>query len=284
MNLAIPSPLRQPPSARDLLDRALDPFILLGMPNLTPAGLSETWLMKELGHRHWLLLARHLGMENADFRTADGRKIYASICASSLRNACLTVAEADDVLEMRSFIMPLSRCRFSSRHRLTIGNRLIGDIELVSVFVTRRAEQDNYSLIRVDQGKADIESFGTSELAEAAATSRRIGTPSYLGLPLDELALPLLAVAPDYIEDFNGAGLLYFAHFHAIFAKATRQVDPRHCLQAARRDIFFYGNIQPDEVLSVTLEHRMQDGNGLSCKMVRSDGKIIARCFSRLDG
>ena len=47
--------------------RALEPHLLIGMPHLTPHGLSETWLMKELGHRHWLMLTRDLGMDNADF-------------------------------------------------------------------------------------------------------------------------------------------------------------------------------------------------------------------------
>ena len=53
------------PSPRALMEQALFPHVLLGMPHLAPTGLSETWLMKELGHRHWLMLARHLGMENA---------------------------------------------------------------------------------------------------------------------------------------------------------------------------------------------------------------------------
>ncbi|MGO7726445.1 DNA gyrase, partial [Rhizobium ruizarguesonis] len=37
------------PSARDLIERALDQHMLLGMPHLNGKGLSETWLMKELG-------------------------------------------------------------------------------------------------------------------------------------------------------------------------------------------------------------------------------------------
>ncbi|MGO8470307.1 hypothetical protein AB9F45_39245, partial [Rhizobium leguminosarum] len=75
------------PSARDLMERALDPHILLCMPHLNGNGLSETWLMKELGHRHWLMLACHLGIDNADFRTADGEE-YMRIKGTFHQVAC----------------------------------------------------------------------------------------------------------------------------------------------------------------------------------------------------
>jgi hypothetical protein len=31
--------------------------VVLGMPHLSLNGLSETWVLKECGHRHWFLLA-----------------------------------------------------------------------------------------------------------------------------------------------------------------------------------------------------------------------------------
>ena len=52
-------------SAPKLPDR-----ITLGMPHLSANGLSEGWLLKELGHRHWFLLAEAAGMAVPDFRTA----------------------------------------------------------------------------------------------------------------------------------------------------------------------------------------------------------------------
>jgi len=94
---------------RALMERALDPHILLGMPHLNPFGLSETWLMKELGHRHWLMLAQQMDMEDADFRTSDGREAYAAICATSLMQARLELARANDVLVVRSSMSQVSR-------------------------------------------------------------------------------------------------------------------------------------------------------------------------------
>lgn len=280
MNVAVPLPLRQPPTARELLDLSLSPYVLLGMPHLAPTGLSETWLMKELGHRHWLMLARHLGMENADFRTADGRKVYASICASSMRHARLNAAQADDVLEIRSVIIPLSRCQVSSRHRIMVDAHLIAEVELISAFVTRRTERDNYSLTRVEQGKDSIESFGNSELADAAGIVRRHAELPYLGISLDDAAKPLLTFTPDYVEDFNGADLLYFAQFQAIFRRAAQHVGCIQGANAVRRDIFFYGNVQPGEPLEITLEGLSAACSSLSCKMTRQDGKVIARYIS----
>jgi len=37
--------------------------VRLGMPQLALAGLSESWLLMECGHRHWTLLERMLGVE-----------------------------------------------------------------------------------------------------------------------------------------------------------------------------------------------------------------------------
>jgi hypothetical protein len=113
------------PSRRALMERALEPHILLGMPQLTPFGLSETWLMKELGHRHWLMLASCMGMDDADFRTADGAETYAAICATSLTNAQLDRARPNQVLSIQSVLEPVSKTQVSSRHRLLVDGEAI---------------------------------------------------------------------------------------------------------------------------------------------------------------
>ena len=48
--------------------------ILLGMPQLCLQGLSETWLLKQLGHQHWMMgsVAKIVKLEHA-WRRLDGR-------------------------------------------------------------------------------------------------------------------------------------------------------------------------------------------------------------------
>ena len=47
---------------------ALSDVTVLGMPHLCLGGLSETWLLRECGHRHWFLLAQATGRTVPNFR------------------------------------------------------------------------------------------------------------------------------------------------------------------------------------------------------------------------
>lgn len=276
MTIAILDPRAATPSVRTLMERALEPFVLLGMPHLTPRGLSETWLMKELGHRHWLMLAFRLGMDNADFRTPDGREAYASICASLLeeRGEGLQMAGANDVLEIRSSFCFLSKSRHCSRHRMTIDGYPVCEVELVSTFVARRTENDNHSLARVDQRGCDIRTFATSRLADTASIIRRQASEASLNSGAQTSHFREFSFTPDPQHDFNGAGLLYFANFQAIFSRALSTLTAISKLPL-RREVFFLGNLRPGEGVKVTLVKAEEEGV-LSCRMARSDGKMIA--------
>ncbi len=264
-----------------LMERALEPHVLLGMPHLNAHGLSETWLMKELGHRHWLLLALRFGMENADFRTPDGGKAYASICATSLRDARLGIAAADDVLTIRSSLVRISRTQWSSRHRLSIRDMAIGEVELVSAFVHRMIEGDNRSLARVGHWDAPVEVSGKSELAAFAASFRRGTASGHLGMSPPSGPEPLsYRFQPSLREEFNGAGLFYFAEFQAIANRAFETRFPEAGHAFSRRDVFFTGNIVPGEIVTVHIgSTRQMDSLRYTCKLVREDGEGIAFIF-----
>ena len=283
MTIAVLDAQPQTPSARALMERALDPYILLGMPHLTPAGLSETWLMKELGHRHWLMLARHLGMDNADFRTADGREVYASICATSLTGAKLRLARANDVLAIRSSLYRISRAQYSSRHHLSIGGRDIADVELISAFVRRNIEGDNRSLVRVEHARSKGDMLATSELAATAAALRRGTAETHLGMaPAVGRHLKSFRFKPSTTEEFNGAGLFYFAEFQAVMTRALEAWFPKQRLEVLRRDVFLKGNIRGEDAVILELSAVKPDDTGIACRLLRSDGTEIAALFALL--
>jgi probable biosynthetic protein (TIGR04099 family) len=282
MNMAVPHLQAIVPTSRSLMERSLEPYTLLGMPHLTPFGLSETWLMKELGHRHWLMLAIHLGMENADFRTPDGREAYASICASSLGqiDEGLAIAKPNDILEIRSSFSFLARNQHSSLHRLHIGDRRICDVELVSTFVARQTEADNHTLARVEKPSPLVRQLETSELAGEAPAMRKAAAARQNLSADGKRGIFETRFSPRPNEDFNGAGLLYFANFQGFVAQAISQskLEPR---RVKRLEIFFFGNIRSGESISVCLQAPLDNGT-LLADVVREDGKIIAmaRCFS----
>src|SRR5215470_5314409 len=81
---------------------ALTHTVVLGMPHLCLNGLSETWLLKECGHRHWFLLADAAGLAVPDFRDEAGEPIYAAFLAISLREGALDAAREHDELAFSS--------------------------------------------------------------------------------------------------------------------------------------------------------------------------------------
>src|SRR5262249_53444288 len=96
MNFLLP-----PTEVEHLLDlggAAMPREVTLGMPHLAMGGLSETWLLKECGHRHWSMLARAAGLAVPEFRDPAGDPIYAAFLAVTVRDAAFETAREHDRL------------------------------------------------------------------------------------------------------------------------------------------------------------------------------------------
>ncbi|HEV7718007.1 MAG TPA: Pnap_2097 family protein [Arsenicitalea sp.] len=261
---------------RRLVAAALAPDILIGMPHLTPFGLSETWLLKDLAHRHWLMLGQLLGLADADFRAPDGGEVYAAICASALRRASLEIVAANDILSIRSSMATVGRTRLSSLHLLTIEGRDVAEVELVSTFVHRTEQGRNGSIARIN-----IEAFDcspperASELAARAQQVRR-GELGEAGFARDrQVPRRSFTFRPSQQQDFNGAGLFYFANYQAVIDRALEEWFG--CpLTTLDRETYFLGNIDPHEEITVQL--LSEEGSAqVQVAIRRSDGKMIAR-------
>ncbi|SIQ02849.1 probable biosynthetic protein, Pnap_2097 family [Rhizobium sp. RU20A] len=280
MNLAVnTSNMSMAPLSRDLMDRALEPHLLIGMPHLTPHGLSETWLMKELGHRHWLMLARDLGMNNADFRTIDGEEAYAAICATSLSEARFDIVKANSILTIRSELSTVSRSQTSTTHDLYVANRKIGRVELISAFVHRAIKGRNQSLARTALQVPQAGPYKLNQLAKTAADIRNSRISGHWGIPVT-ITEPLRSFRfdPAVSQEFNGAGLFYFAEFQALADRALDAWFP-HREALKRRDIFFLGNIERSESLVFDLVAASDNGDNLHGQIRRRSGDPIAKIF-----
>lgn len=261
------------------MERALEPHLLTGMPHVTPHGLSETWLMKELGHRHWLMLARDLGMDNADFRTADGDEAYAAICATSLTVARLDLVRANDILTIQSSITAVSRTQTATIHTLSVKGRTVGRVELLSTFVHREVEGSNHAIARVTVRDARERPFEYSRLAKSAADIRNSRLRIYWGMPLGAAkALRSFRFDPCPSQEFNGAGLFYFAEFQAVADRALEIWFPRR-KPTVRRDVFFLGNIEHNESVSFDLIDGLDNGDIIHGEIRRGSGDVIAKIF-----
>ncbi|OJF93783.1 Pnap_2097 family protein [Pararhizobium antarcticum] len=267
------------PLMRDMVDRALDPYLLVGMPHLTPNGLSETWLMKELGHRHWLMLSRELGMQSADFRTACGAEAYAAICATSLNAPGFGIVKANDILMIHSRIAPVSMTQTSTTHELFLEDQRIGDVELISTFVHREVAGSNHSIARVAVRKSRPQPFRISHLAKTAADIRNRRIEHHWGLPLDRNDVSrTFRFEPSPSQEFNGAGLFYFAEFQALADRALEVWFPDK-IPTTRREVYFLGNIDQNENVCFEIVGCCEKNETIHGQLKRETGKIIATMF-----
>lgn len=262
----------------------------LGMPQLAYAGLSETWLLRDCGDRHWLAIAARLGLADPDFRDAGGRSVYAAFLGLRLTQGALHRAREHDRLDVTTRLSRPGPARHLSVHELHIGSTRIARVELLSTFVGRTRPGDNRSLTRVavpadaaDDAMPDAQPAGPVPLAQRVRALRAGFDPAAEGL----LAAPVArthAFTPCPRSDFNGAGFLYFANFAAVLDRAAwdwwREAPQQ---TTALREIAWFGNLDVGETLHVELLgiHRDGPGAGHACALRAGDGRLLARAVTR---
>lgn len=253
MNVIAPLRLAGTPVRLAATPRNRKDAIRLGMPHLSGCGISENWLLKELGHRHWMMLAGQAGMNGPDFRDDEGRQVYAAFCAVRLTDARLDLGVENGALASRSTMRRVSRTQVENRHELRIDGVAAGLVEMVSTFI-RRTGRGNHSVARVALDDLVPVDPSPSDLASLAATLRARRRPHHFGIDLSaastEIAVFEFDPCPEL--DFNGAGFLYFPSFLAFVDRAEWQLSRRRSA-LARRDAFYHGNVDPGVPIRVVL-------------------------------
>jgi hypothetical protein len=119
-----------------------------GMPQLAYTGLSENWLIKECGHRHWEALAEDAGRRAPDFVDDGGSKSYAAFTAIRLTGATLHAIGENDDFELGTELCRTGPARHFSRHSLVSGNGECAIVSMSSTFVRRHEVRNNRSVTR----------------------------------------------------------------------------------------------------------------------------------------
>ena len=274
-----------PPARKDATAQAQDAAadLVVGMPQLNSLGLSENWLLKEAGDRHWRDLAAGLGCRPGELRDAQGRRVYAAFTQVHLREARLRDVQEDQRLRWQSRGTPLGRSRHYSRHLLAGADGALARLEMLSAFVARQRGGDNHSVLRVPMAAGAADPGAAEEAAACAEAARAVRAGAWrerfaLGATMQPLAVQALRPCPS--NDFNGAGLLYFASFQALADRAHWAWGLADGHAAVReRQMVFHGNVNVGEGLELRLLARRAAGRGhwswtQVCR--ESDGRVIA--------
>ena len=244
-----------------------------GMPELCRAGLSETWLFKACGHRHWLALARAHGLSKPAFRDEAGARLYPAFTSVTVADGKLDSVGEDELLRFDVTLIRIGRTRFRSEILVLNDAEIVARVTMESAFVRRAVDGRNRSATR----------------ALAAGPCSLISPPTGVAPPLrvdgwdhqahfmrserTGIATHWFDLSPH--EDFNGADFLYFAAFQAMLDRAEwrwlRRENP--LLVTAERQILYVGNIELGDQVGATLcglieerEHRVPLDRIVACQ------------------
>ena len=272
--------------------------ITIGMPHLSFGGLSENWLWKECGHRHWVTLAAKLGLPGPDFRDARGNRLYAAFTAIRLRDGRLAQVREGDELTIASEVDRASHTQYVSSHVLHKGDVPIATVQMSSIFVRRTIEGSNRGVERATANATRIARINASsrgaDLIALAHQFRAERWKEHLGFARTAgTAFTSFTFRPCPQNDFNGADFLYFASFQSIVDRARWNTGPdREAMTpACHREIYYYANIDIGEHVKVVHCGLKRTRNGSEPTAVarwdrivrETDQKIIADAFTVKD-
>lgn len=253
--------------------------VVVGMPELVPGGLCETWLLKTCGHRHWLMLARAFGQLEPDFRDAAGRRLYPSFVALRLDEARLDAVQEGARLIFEGDLVRISRTRFMSRQLVLCNGRPVARIEMISVFVFRESEGCNE---RIARGLPAGAQCLLPEAALPALALRHHDVRRLQAASPECLALRPYRLDPCPLTDFNGAGFLYFASFQAFLDRAHWHWHRDAGSTTLTREIHYFGNAGAGVPLAVECLEALPGSEWTECRVRRlSDEATIAFASTR---
>jgi probable biosynthetic protein (TIGR04098 family) len=267
----------------------------LNMPQLLWGGLSENWLLKELGDVHWEQITNELGTASDALVDSRGERLYASFVRLFWSGDNINQFSENDQLELNSDLSRYGSKMFFSQ-TVCSGESGKFNAHLMSVFSTRESS-DNKQLKRGDLN-TNINAKGIKQHRKLPAFAKEyLNNKAILFEEKGELKTTEVLyrqVYPiDAYDDINGVGLLYFASYPKINDKCERNyIKDRYRLSSdwlevagtISRDVHYYGNANPEEKLIYELNEmtRKKGIVQLTSSLYRfSDRQLIARIFTK---
>lgn len=213
--------------------------ITLGMAQLSPFGLSEQWLLRDCGDRHWGLIAEAIGGSMA-FRDEDGNAVYAAFCATSV--SFEVSPKLGETASIHSSLFQVAPQRIGSEHLVVGSDGTLATVQMITCFLRHDETGSNRHLLRSGIGglqhlpPAPESLIQFSEVARQAARDARSSTQGDL----------IFEYSPNPALDFNAVGLLYFP----TFSKVTELASPTQGVR--KREVVYLGNVDLGDHIQVS--------------------------------
>jgi probable biosynthetic protein (TIGR04098 family) len=272
--------------------------LVIGMPQLGPYGLSESWLLSHLGDLHWRVIAGALGAHTRDIIDEHRNRLYASFVRVTwtASSALSALGESDELTGCMDMVR-FGDGVFLSDAALSIADETIS-MRMASLFTRRERDGSNDRLlsaapaVRGDCPIPEIDAIPPYVSDHRLLKTGRCATLELARQRFDMAAPPAESIpyAINGFADFNGANLLYFAAYPRIADACTARsrwvasaigYDRFVTMCGPRaRDIFYFGNADLADSLACAIGPPVvADGNvAYRIDLSRaSDGSCISR-------
>lgn len=261
------------------------------MPQMANRALSESWLLKYLGDKHWFLLSEGFNKKSSEFKDENGNRMYATFVRINFSTSPLISFRENENIIFKSKIEGFGNHTFISNIK---GKSSVNEINatLLTSFSTR--ENDNNNEI----SKSNLELIET-KIGQLSKTPIHLNdyrllrkglleeiSSSYGNFPItDNIIFSCVYEANPYY-DINGVGLLYFAAYPIISDSCSLKYfnDTRALsYQTVYRDIFYFANCNPTDKIIFQLNFIDQNENiirTLTSLYRQSDNKLLAKILT----
>lgn len=289
----------------------------LNIPQMLSGGMSENWLLKELGDVHWNMISEALDSRSDQIIDSNGERLYASFVRLqwSMKSNCLAGFNENEEVWLKGDLSLYGNKIFFSTDTLSGENKEIFT-SLMSVFSSRKSgnnqqltkgkplnvkeakvyKHDQLPEFAIDFFKLKTILFPTTTNNEENDQQQFHVLESQFSLEQDCGFSKSYTIDP--YDDINGVGLLYFASYPKISDKCERfyfqdnyqRIDKKvfnwaEISSCIARDIHYYGNANVNDELLYVLELYTIIKESNTIKTVSSlyrkkDKKLIAKVFT----
>lgn len=274
---------------------------IVNMPQMALTGLSENWLMKEIGDCHWHMLCEDLGLKSNEIFDEFGNRLYAAFVRIKFEGTIsLKDYQENDLLDIKGSIQRINNSLYFGQVDISCGDKLM-KCSLATTFSTRESESDNTKLTKGVPSASDNDVIikvsempkhilDIVKMKKASITSITVGNHSF---DLTDEAVFETDYRINPYTDINGVGLLYFAAYPLINDICEiayfndKHFSENHWAMASStmtRDIFYFSNCNIDDVIVYRLNSFTMLGDGqiaLQSSLYRkSDSTLMAKIFT----
>ena len=261
------------------------------MPQMANGALSESWLLKYLGDKHWFLLSEGFNKKSSEFKDENGNRMYATFVRINFSTSPLIRFKENEIINFNSKIEGFGSHTFISSIKGKSSDNVI-NATLLTTFSTRANDNNN----EISKSNLDLIPTRIGQLSKTPIHLNdyrllRKGlleeiTSSYGNFPITDNIIFSCEYEVNPYYDINGVGLLYFAAYPIISDSCSLKYfnDLKSLTyQTVYRDIFYFANCNPTDKIIFKLnfiDQKEKFIKTLTSLYRQSDNKLLAKILT----